>query len=244
MHCLADPYPVFASLLTAQLSSLILWPPKTCRVIFNVVYHPFDVATLNVLDAFWPSRDESEMPDNVTLCRWPMSKPELFRRGYMRNIICKQTAADLVWLADCDYLWGNGCLDALAAMTPDIDRLVWPHRYMIHKDHATGDAEIARITPGEVFTPDLTLFRRTSSGFAIGGMQILPRDVARLGYLDGTKWSKPAEGATRFSYQEDRRYRGGPRKAIELPGVYRFRHSVTDYQPAAERLAATSSESE
>lgn len=233
VHCYAEERPVFASLLTAQLSSLVIWPPSTCEVVVDVVGCNSDALTRGVVRVFQQQREAPQI-----VIRWRgMTKPEMFRRGYARNLFFKTTFADFIWATDCDYLFGEGCLDALAAMNFQ-DCIGYPEAYLIHKSHAAGDAEIARIVPGSPFVPDLSLYVPEFPKHAIGGLQIAPRDFARQGYLDGTKWSRPDDSATRFSYAEDRRYRSRTMK-IPLPGVYRFRHSVTDYEPAEKRLAST-----
>lgn len=235
-HVYAEEFPAFASLMTAQVSSLFLWPPN-CPVLYTVVGTPSDTVTF---DALRRLQEKLTMQHSFAL-RWvPVDKPSLFRRGVMRNLAFKNALSDLVWAADADYLFGPGCLEALAGM--DFKGLVFPQNAMIHKSHATGDAEIARIVPGEIFKPDLSLFEPWSCKVAIGGLQIVPRELANKGYLDGTKWSQPEPGATRFlDTKEDKKYREsvGGSTPISLPNLYRLRHSDSAFESKEKRLAQT-----
>lgn len=246
VHVYAEEFPAFASLLTAQLSSLVLWQPQRCNVLVTVCGTPGDVLAFNTCTLL----HERLRPLPQASLRWvPFDKAHLFRRGCARNMIAKTTGANVVWFADADYLFGPGCLDALAeARLPGTlevgqPRCVFPRQYQVHRSHAMGDAEIARIVPGQVFTPDLTLFEPCKLSFAIGGLQIVSGDwAARNGYLDGTKWSQPVPDATRFlDTKEDKHYRAacGGSSPIDLPNLYRLRHSSSSFESPEKRLAQT-----
>lgn len=238
-HCYAEEFPAFASLLTAQLSSLVLWPPN-CPVQVSVCGAGSDQLTMYVVAAFG-RRMLRDKRQNVRLQFREFSKPELFRRGFGRNKLFKETRADIVWAADADYVFGPDCLDTLAR-TEIKHNLVYPQDYWIHRGHGLGDREISLIIPGEVFIPDLSLFQACHVGFAIGGLQIVPGDEARKGYLDGSRWSAAEPNATRFQdTKEDKKYRtaAGGSQPINLPNLYRMRHSCSAFQTAEERLRQT-----
>lgn len=239
-HCYAEKHDVFARLLTAQLSSLVLWPPK-CSVRVTVFTAPsdpaFEVVKSELGMALW------SLPQPVRLMTFAAEKQLLFRRSILRNKAAKETTADIVWFADADYLFGEGCLDRLAERTFKT-RLVFPSEYRVHRSHAIGDAEIERIKPGKLFTPDLTLFEPSRVGFAIGGLQIVSGDTAReFGYLNGDpKWQKPVDPALGFQdTKEDKHFRKamGGSSPINLPRLYRMRHSVSAFESAEKRLAQT-----
>lgn len=237
-HCYAEEFPAFASMLTAQLSSLILWPPAA-PVLFSVCGTGSDELTIDVVAKFGARFCDKRQ--NVRLQFREFSKPELFRRGFGRNKLFKETTADIVWAADADYVFGPDCLDTLA-QTEIEHNLVFPQDYWIHRGHELGDREISRVVPGEVFIPDLSLFQSRHLGYAIGGLQIVPGNEARKGYLDGTRWSAAVPDATRFQdTKEDHNYRHavGGSQPIDLPALYRFRHTATAFGDPAKRAART-----
>ena len=237
-HCYSEQHPVFASLLTSQLSSLWLWPPEKCRVLVVICTTTSDKLTRAVGASFADLFAGGPVDVQVRL----YEKSHLFRRAIARNFAAKMTTSDIVWFADADYLFGQGCLDNLAAY--DITGLSYPRQVLIHKSHRAGDVEISRIVPGEVFEPDLTLFQPQRVKFAIGGLQIVPGAVAReKGYLDHSKWIKPVDPAKGFQdTREDKSYRAefkAQSVGLNLPRLMRFRHSQSAFEDAEKRLAQT-----
>lgn len=240
VHCYAEKHPVFAKLLTAQLSSLLLWPPK-CSVrmtVFTAADDPtWQVVQSDLVMKLW------SLPLPVRVVTFAADKSLLFRRSILRNKSAKESTADVVWFCDADYVFGEGCLDALAdANLPA--RLCYPREYQVHRSHQIGDAEIERVIPGELFRPDPTLFEPSKVGFAIGGLQITTGDNAReRGYLDGSeKWQRPVDPEKGFQdTKEDKAYRMemGGSSPISLPNLYRLRHSQSAFQTAESRLAQT-----
>jgi hypothetical protein len=240
VHCWAEKRPVFAHMLTAQLSSLVLWRPK-CIVKVTVFCTPGDKLTAKVLAGF---RATIEKPPNTVWVRpWHVPPPCLFRRAIGRDMAGKASTADVVWFADCDYLFtegpdGKATLDHLAEHTWTT-QAGFPAQALIHKTHATGDAEMARVVPGEVWEPDLSLFQPWKPPGAIGGLQIVPGDVARRGYCTGTKWLNPTNAADFQDTREDRVYRcsiPGPHTRLDLPGLYRLRHTDSAFETAEQRV--------
>ena len=239
VHCYAIRRPVFASMLRAQLSSLILHPPKT-RVSVDVCCHEQDNLVLNVVREF-SSRGLHVTADMAI-------GSHLMRRAIGRNACAKllgKQGVDIVWHCDADYFWHDGCLDTLASVEFP-HALVYPREASIHKSHAIGDRELARVNPGELFEPDLSLFEPWKPPYAIGGLQITTGENARKGYLDGTKWTQPVPDATDFlDTKEDRAYRAacGGSKPIDIPNLFRLRHSVSSFESAEKRLAQTAGKS-
>jgi len=242
-HCFAEKRPEFAKLLTAQLSSLELWPAKA-DIQVTVCTAKSDNLTMSVCKAFnndWVEDSDYPVLETIEAAehRW------LFRRSIIRNRCAKESLADIVWFCDADYIFGQGCLDALAAS--DFKGLAYPKEVQIHRAHWLGDKEIARIEPGKLFEPDLSLFETKREKFAIGGLQIVDGDSARkYGYLDATKWVQPVPDAQDFlDTKEDKAFRNfmiekcGPSTQLDLPNLYRFRHSASAFEPPENRLAQT-----
>jgi sRNA-binding carbon storage regulator CsrA len=183
--------------------------------------------------------------DNVRLQIYAGKREQVFRRSIMRNMAAKESKADILWMIDSDYLMLEGCLDALAAS--DFKGIAYPREVQIHRAHWLGDKEIARIKPGELFEPDLSLFETKKEKFAIGGLQIVDGDSARkYGYLDNTKWVQPVPDAQDFlDTKEDKAFRNfmietvGPSTPLSLPNLFRFRHSESAFEPPENRLAQT-----
>lgn len=239
VHAYAEKLDCFAKLLTMQLSSLAIWPCQRVHVIYSVCWTTSDAVVYETIHAM-----EQRLP-HVAFNLFPMNKEMLFRRAIGRNLLAKHSAADVVWFADCDYVFGEGCLDGLAdayqAGFPS--RLVFPKTLRIHKSHRIGDEVLQAVVPGELYMPDLGQFTDRREKFAIGGLQIVSGDTARnFGYCDGTSWIKPVsvEGGFRNT-TEDRIYRAllGESKPIEFPNLYRLRHSGSAFEDAAKRLAQT-----
>jgi hypothetical protein len=237
VHCYAEKIPIFASMLTAQLSSLVLWPPKNADVTVTVVCAADDDLTAQTVVEF-----SAQYGDRFRLQSLYLDKSRLFRRAIGRNEAAKLSTADRVWFIDADYLLGDGAIDAVA-QTKFKCALLFPKHVWIHRAHHLGDAEIARIIPGQLFRPNLELFEQRLEKFAIGGLQIVHGDTARIGgYLDGTKWTQPVPQATDFlDTKEDKAFRVhcGGSMPVDIPGVYRMRHSPSAFEPAEKRLAQT-----
>ncbi len=222
--CWSKDMPQYARMLTAQLSSLVLWQPKS-KVTMTVVCCPDDSETARAVSGF---RDK--IPDLRTI--W-LDPSLLLRRAIGRNIAFKTSVADICWACDCDSLFSEGCLDALAET--DFTGLAFPSIVMFHRSHQLGDEDISRITPGELFKIDV-------SRFSPGGYMIVDGATAKKGYLDGSRYTRPVDPANGFcDPREDIRYRKqfGKSTALVLPNVLRFRHSASPWQAAEKRLAQT-----
>lgn len=214
----------YSRLLTYQLSSLVLYPPRDMQVIMSVFYNREDARTCSVLDYF-----EARQVGNVQW-RWRhLDKPQLFRRAIGRNMVALDTEADWVWFNDCDQLFRDGCLDTLAAKLPTCTGpLVYPRvvqcTQMIDVDHPifvnaeTGPA-VLDIDPADFYPVVHTK--------AIGALQIARADVLHeVGYCkDLPKFMRPARKFGRTN--EDRAFRklvGTSGEPIEVPEVYRIAH--------------------
>ncbi len=229
--CWSKDMPQYARMLTAQLSSLVLWPPKA-KVTMTVIHCMEDDETQRSVDSF-----RGKIPDLRTI--W-LEPERLFRRAIGRNIAFKTSVADICWACDCDCLWSEGCLDALAET--EFTGLAFPSIVMFHRSHQLGDEDIGRITPGELFKIDVSRFTPGRVKFASGGYMIVDGATAKKGYLDGSRYTRPVDPANGFcDPREDIRYRKqfGKSTAISIPNVMRFRHSASPWQAAEKRLAQT-----
>lgn len=242
-HCWAVRLPHYASLLRYHLSSFLLHPPVRCRVIPVVCHDPNDELTVGTLRFF---------ADRMPLAAIPLPPELLGRRSIGRNKAALFTEADRVWFSDVDQVFGDGLLDGLVDMewpsTRDGDlpcgervtrwaSMIFPRTIQIHRDHQTGDEYARRVIgPPGIVDIDKSDFIDKLYHRAIGGVQIVRGDFANdHGYLrDEERWQRPTN--TPFAdFRDDIAYRKsclkhGPIIPVDLPGLFRLRHSTTSYQ--------------
>ena len=249
-HCYSEQIPDFASMLTAQLSSIIRHPPSTGEVVITVCTTATDRLTRDVCAAmaYKMKGNRAARLDGKSNGLAPMilielllDKSLLFRRAIGRNIRARRTISDVAWWADADYLVGPGTLDAMLAV--ECDTLWHPKEVMIHTSHAEGDEFLRGVIPGEMVEGNLGRFQPHRVKMAIGGLQFVPGSIARAkGYLDQTRWTKPVDPAGGFrDTKEDRVFRGTFERSesFEIPNLLRLRHSKSAFQDAETRLAQT-----
>jgi len=239
VHCYAEQIPDFASMLTAQLSSIVHHPPRTGSVVVCVYTAISDRLTREVVASFGYKAESQRLP--VMIAARPFEKNLLFRRAIGRNHAARRTAADVVWFADADYMVGPRTLDAMLAV--DCDTLWYPKQVDIHVSHAEGDKFIERIIPGEIVEGEYGRFQAHRVKMAIGGVQFVSGAIARArGYLDQTKWTKAVDPTGGFrDTGEDRVYRGTFERseAFDIPNMLRLRHSRSAFQDEETRLKQT-----
>ena len=229
-HCYAAELPHYAAALSYQLSSLILHKPKTCDVQATVCYVWNDARTKEALRFFAQSVNIRSIPMNHL--------EELGRRAIGRNMAAKWTEADIVWFGDVDQCYQEGCLDRLAALEwPGNAAMIFPRNIMIHRDWTTGDEDMGKLLSGPAVAGiDESRFVPKSYNRAIGGVQIVQGDFAREhGYAVSEKHMQPAVKPF-GDFRDDLDYRGFCHKmggvvGMELPGMFRIRHTRTTYQP-------------
>ena len=216
----------YGHFLTYQLSSLVKYRTDKLDVTMTVFHAPGDAAVTPVLDYF----ADIDVP-GVTWNWQELNKGELFRRGIGRNVAAKSTDADWIWFTDCDILFHEGCLDALAdALQGRDDALVFPRiglgtRLLPDDDpileRGRGGPAILEI-PLEEFTP-----YGGERDKAKGPHQITHGDIARAcGYCESIGlYQKPAD-RWRKTF-EDRAFRwliGTHGTPLDLPAVCQIRH--------------------
>ena len=215
----------YAHLLVYQLSSLVQHPPQSLDVTMTVFYCVEDEETVELLDHF----GALEIPG--VAWNWKaLPRQELFRRAIGRNIAALETEADWIWFTDCDLMFQEGCLDALAErLQGRTEALLFPREERCTSLLQSSDPllQVGKDGPRvvQLETDKFTVRERTR---ATGPLQITHGDVARAaGYCrDLGLYQQPSE--TWCKAYEDRAFRwllrtqGTP---IELPGVYRLRHA-------------------
>lgn len=240
-HCWAGRHKHYAAGLAYQLSSLLLDDVGAYKITATVCCDPGDEATNNVLRRFGECESNSMLWIKVIR----LNRRYLGRRSIGRNHAALTTAADLVWFADVDQCWYDGCLKKLAEIKwPEGAVMIHPREIMIHRDHATGDEDLnyALDHPG-IVKIDGSRFVPKRYERAIGGVQIVRGDFARkYGYLDGDlKWQRPFDGPGFDACRGDLHYRKfcskhGKVVGVDLPGMYRLRHTEAGHgRPASKK---------
>ncbi len=229
-HCYAVKLKHYASFLCYQWSSLVLHKPVLCDVLATVVTSNNDKLVDEVIRWF--------MSNTPLRCKQViLPEDRIGRRSIGRNHVALNTESDIVWFADVDYCFGLDCLDTLASRSWPTDAvMVFPKDVQIHKNWDTGDVyakmvdggpKLVNIGPGD--------FTGARYSRAIGGVQIVKGDFAREhGYLkNNEKYQRPSSRL--FHTTEDSEYRRESLKhgrivGINLPNVYRMRHTTNAYQ--------------
>lgn len=235
-HCYAVRLPQYAKQLCCQLSSLVENDDVPVRI--TVCLSFVDNKTIDVINWF---RDNYPKLNLHTLM---MDDAHLFRRSIGRNIATVGAKEGLTWFTDVDHEFGPNCLASLwstwqkAQMNYDNITLLYPNQILIHRDHATGDAEMEKVEIPSFHLLDYTTFVPKQYNRAIGGIQIVPRwYLTKYGYLrDSEKYQTQTDGKAPFpDFRDDVAFRSGCQQRgrvlpIQLPNLHRIRHSKTTYQ--------------
>ena len=214
--------------LVYQLSSLVTNPTEKFDITMTVYHADGDEKVLPVLRFF----DQIDAP-GITWNWVSLPKEQIFRRAIGRNMAAKSSKADWVWFADCDILFHEGCLDALA------DELQGRDDHLVHPRQGLGtrlledDDEILERGRGEPAILTIPIEEFTPYGGprkkAKGPYQITHGDIARAcGYCDGIKTYLKPEDRWRKTY-EDRVFRwliGTHGTPLDIPGACQIRHIV------------------
>lgn len=216
----------YGHFLTYQLSSLVKYRTDKLDVTMTVFHAEGDENVARVLDYF----GNIDVP-GVTWNWRSLPKEKLFRRSIGRNLAAKETDADWIWLTDCDILFHEGCLDALAdELQGRDDILVFP-RVGLGTTLMPEDAEVlnkGREGPAILDIPlaDFTPYGGPRSK-AKGPYQIMHGDVARAcGYVEDLGLYQKPSDRWRKTY-EDRAFRwiiGTQGVALDVPGACQIRH--------------------
>lgn len=214
----------YAHFLIYQLSSLVLFPPRSIDVTMTVFYSPEDEDTARLLEFF-----SQQQVSGVTWNWRPLPRQQLFRRGIGRNIAALQTRADWVWFTDCDLMFREGCLDTLARqLQGQREALFFPREErctdLLSEDNPMLTGATNR---NAVLDIDATQFVSHHPSRATGPLQIAHGDVCRaVGYCRNIHiYQTPVEQFAKC--HEDRAFRwlvGSQGAPLAIPNVYRIRH--------------------
>ncbi len=233
-HVYAKVLPHYAQALTYQLSSLNLYRSKA-EVSITICLDMTDAKTVEVL--LWFGL-QCSFP--IKIRNFPIER--LGRRAIGRNVVAKETEADIIWFTDVDYLFRDGCLDAVADFVwPEKSALAFPHFVQMSHDHELGDSILSEASYPQLVDIDPKDFYSHEVTQPPGGCFIIKGDFAREhGYLPGhKKYQSPTDGVF-LSCKCDVPYRsyckrnGDGAKVIEIPNVFRIRHTKTAHKHGAQ----------
>jgi len=237
-HCWARDLPQYAQFLRYHVSSLVLYPPDF-QVGVTVCYCKDDINTVKALRDLICHMSIAEL----NLRGVALQKDELGRRSIGRNKAALLSTEDLIWFADVDYVFRQGCLQSLYQQWLQLKdtgiSMLYPNGVKIHKDHETGDKAVqwAANCKERWIDIDPADFIPWKYRKAIGGAQIVSGEFARQhGYLkDNEMWQTPRTDGVMFGHtRDDIAYRTyckeyGKIVPIELPELYRLRHTRKTY---------------
>jgi hypothetical protein len=230
----------YAKHLLWQYASLRRYSPPEVCVRLKVCASFHDKTTMAILARVLDDDSRRATPE-FAVVPVLLDQERLFRRAIGRNIATNATLADVVWYTDADYLFGDGCLDAVARLVRP-DQCAMPARVKISTDHETGQRMVDDPPLDDDGWPviDDTRFSERRERVAIGGLQIVGGDVVReRGYLrEDREWQQPVDASLGFrSCKCDvafRRYVGQPFVRLDIPNVYRIRHTSDGRDFAAD----------
>ena len=220
-HCYSPPgCDLYLQHLKWQLSSL-LNHDYSCYVTY-LVFHDGSI------DAVLSSCVADPNKLGVHLRRLPHKL--LLRRAIGRNMAARETKSDVIWFADLDYCFGEGCIDSVMRQVDVDDGLRFPRRVMENIDQATGEKMIDDNRDMQLPMIDTSLFKSRRRQFAIGGLQIVGGNWARKnGYLGGTKWTRPVSperGGRQTGEDVPFRKCFESSRAIDVDNLYWIRHDT------------------
>lgn len=233
-HAWAGKFSQYASFLKHHIDSLSrCYDACEKQVKLTLCYCPQDDLVVNVID----SMSSAEWLDRGWLLI-PLHLPLLGRRSIGRNLAAKISKEDYVFFTDVDHVFEPICFESIPSRFEEGIAMIFPTEIKIHRLHSIGDAVANRALIDDPLPMNVLLkaenFTPKQYNRAIGGVQIVRGDIARLGYLDGTEWNVPSMPAFK-DFLDDIAYRRacserGRIQGVELSGIYRLRHSRTTYQ--------------
>jgi len=247
-HCYAAELPQYAAFLVYQASSLVLHKSMNCDACLSVCVWgekedaddptiSWSVADPNVAKVLpWMKRTLVEHGIGWSVCY--LTRGEIGRRCVGRNRLALASEADVVWFADVDQVFRDGVLDRLVTMEwPKGALMIYPREIMIHRDWKTGDERTSAVDLDDLRLVDVDPAEFVPKRYnrAIGGVQIVRGDFAREhGYNRDEKWQGPTDRPF-GDFRDDVAYRRfcserGVVVGVDLPGMYRLRHTRTTYQ--------------
>jgi hypothetical protein len=228
----------YAKALRYQIRSLFDNPPQHASVLLTVccAEPEDDKATWDVI-----YREGRFSRDGLMVQPQSFIKSALLQRPHGRNAASLRSKADVVFFTDCDYFFGDSCLDSLAQISGRSERLFFPEVTRICRNHETGDKYLATDEPLPIDEGDFVYKKERK---AIGGIQIVSGDVARqYGYCkDVAKYQRPAppDCNTVIGFSADAKFRkilGTRGTPFKMENLFRIRHSLTGDGRVPKELA-------
>ena len=228
-HAYAIRFPHYAAFLRYQLASLESCPGVSVAICRCME----DVRVAEVVRWFCAN-------SSLVIRDFIQPVTRLGRRCIGRNHSAVSSREDFVFFTDVDHVFDQQVFTAIPSRFSECGPgavMIYPKQIMIHQDHATGDAAAQSVAQSGEMRPaiDKSQFIPKIYNRAIGGVQIVRGEFARAnGYLPQEPWQSPTE--TPFGdFRDDVAYRGfclryGSIQGVDLPGIWRLRHSETSYQ--------------
>lgn len=229
-HSWAVKKALYSVFLRCQLTSLLHYDPSFVSI--TICADQRDTLTVSVVDDFF-----SLLPNMRIL--W-LEDRQMWRRCTGRNIAALEDRdSDLIWFADCDYMFHENCLLSLLSQWEEQGKpeMIFPRVYLANLEKEGMDAfwKANIHARGPLEHPTET-FGYHGNRRAIGGLQIVSGEYARKnGYLNRSKWMRPPDVPfpdTRddVAFRERLKRRGGRYISIpEIPGLCRLRHTEVGY---------------
>ncbi len=214
----------YSHFLAYQLSSVILYEPKSIHLTMTICYSKQDRATVELLEFI-----EQQPVSNISWNFLPFDKKELFRRAIGRNRAALRTQADWIWFTDCDQVFHRGSLDSLSTLLEDRhEPLLFPRDVACTKLLRPDDESLQWAKSGlRLVEIDPSQFEVKRHSRAIGALQIVRGDIARqIGYCDQIPfYQQPVDHWSKC--YEDRTFRrliGSQGHPIDVPNLFRIEH--------------------
>ena len=230
-HCYAAKSRQYATMLRAQISSVIVNPVSVPVTI--AVYCTADDANVRAVLA--------DFDGHPAVASVNMEKGWLWRRSIGRDWATRHDVdSDLFWFADCDYLFGPECLSHVHLSWRAMGRpeFLWPKMYLACADKAVCDEflKLSADVRGLLYPVRvLEQCQERACPRAIGGVQIVDGAYARrAGYLRHVKkWQTPVVSPFP-DFRDDVQFRrqaeaDGKSVALAIPNLYRIRHTEVGY---------------
>lgn len=226
-HCYAVELSQYAWTLKAQIEAMLA--SDLARL--TVCFWEGDPLTNWVVSQYHTSRVRASRHMHLAT----LGRRAIGRNWVTQHLIPATTKA--VIFTDADYLWTTEALQTIEALPlRRTASMVYPKKIQVSRDWKLGDEQWGRLRDG-TFSIIPEEFADQQFNRAIGGVQIVRGSFAReYGYLrDDPKWQQPQTGKPFSDFKDDVAYRRfcelqGPIVAVDIPGIYRIRHTHTSYQ--------------
>jgi hypothetical protein len=208
----------YSKLLSFQLSSFILFPPKN-TYIYTLFFSQKDKNTQDVIDFFKP-----KLEGVIELNLKPIEEGLLFNRGAGRNIALHESKANWIWFTDVDFLFRHNCLNDLTSILEyENHNLVHPTFIKQNKSTEDGDIVIESVKDISVIDIEEKDYIDHKINRAIGAVQIA--NVEKTKYLNYCNYLGTYKTWHRCSSDIKFRKQIDSKGKIEIDGIFRIRHT-------------------